>query len=699
MDYSINNIANTLVEGYSVEEVAFRMGVSVNTVYRWTRNETTPQPKQEALLRKLYADFPKNQNQVNNAVDKCLNELREIFHKTSRFSSRNEALEEISKLFFAHIMSVMDGKRGLSKDIIKSEENAAKELKQFVSRQFELFFCDKNDWDFSFELNIKESENKFAVEIVNIFESNFHEIGMFDSITGTDILNEIFGKFLTDSFVDEKQLGQYLTPQEIVTFAIELIFSDLKKEDVLEQEIVLDPSCGVGSFLTAYVDKIYSLYKNDDDRNTIIKNLLENRLVGIDKSERMLKLALTNLAMFGYKNTRLYLKNALEALDLELENNVSIIMTNPPFGAEFMEEEIAGFDIVSKWAEKKPKKVNSEILFVEQYIKWLKQGGVLVCIVPDSILNNKGLYESLRNGISNDVVIEAVISLPSNTFATTGTETKTSLLYLRKEKYTSTHKTYMAICENVGYDVISVGAHKTKRYNGTSELIEILNDYRNRTDKKGQWIENLNEYQRWDATYHASISKKMMQKMEKKRLLQIKDVAELMNERFNPKRLGDGELFDYIEISDVDANQLRTYGKKMLAEDAPSRARKIVHKNDVIVSTVRPERGIVAVVDEKQDGFVCTTGFAVLKPKGIDSLVLALLLQSEFVSRQIKKYAMGISYPVIDEKDLLEIYLPISKMDNKKYDEDVERIRCLEKELDLLRSNFKNAISSEMMAI
>ncbi len=76
-----------------------------------------------------------------------------------------------------------------------------------------------------------------------------------------------------------------------------------------------------------------------------------------------------------------------------------------------------------------------------------------------------------------------------------------------------------------------------------------------------------------------------------------------------------------------------------------------------------------------------------------------MLLQSEFVSRQIKKYAMGISYPVIDEKDLLEIYLPISKMDDKKYDEAVERIRYLEKELDLLRSNFKNAISSEMMAI
>ena len=149
----------------------------------------------------------------------------------------------------------------------------------------------------------------------------------------------------------------------------------------------------------------------------------------------------------------------------------------------------------------------------------------------------------------------------------------------------------------------------------------------------------------------------------------------------------------------MNPNQLRTSGKKMLAKDAPSRARKIVHRDDVIVSTVRPERGIVAVVDEKQDGFVCTTGFAVLKPKGIDSLVLALLLQSQFVAKQIKKYVMGVSYPVIDEKDLLEIYLPISQLNNKKYDKDVERIRSLERELNSLRSNLKKAISSEMLTI
>ncbi len=37
-----------------------------------------------------------------------------------------------------------------------------------------------------------------------------------------DLLNDTFGQFLTDSFTDEKELGQYLTPPEVVRFMVEL---------------------------------------------------------------------------------------------------------------------------------------------------------------------------------------------------------------------------------------------------------------------------------------------------------------------------------------------------------------------------------------------------------------------------------------------------------------------------------------------
>lgn len=700
MDYAINAITKILVEEYSVERVADRVSVTVNTIYRWLRGESKPQPKQEALLRKLYDDHGDgDNNELNRSVDICLNELREIFHKTSRFSSRNEALEEISKLFFAHIVSIMKGGDGISSRLKIQRNKSAEALKEFVDMKFGEVV--KGNREYTFSLRMKESENQFADEIIDAFEKNLGRKENFDNIAGTDILNDIFGKFLADSFVDEKQLGQYLTPQEIVSFAINLYFADVEICEAVNEEngYIVDPYCGVGSFLTAYVDKVYKGLEGKKERGNILRGIIENKIIGIDKSERMIKLAMINLAMFGYANTALYLQNALDFSDIDLENKVSLIVTNPPFGAEFSAKEAEKYYIVSNWPDKKPAKVNSELLFVEQYIKWLKPGGVLLCIIPDSILNNKGLYEILRTGISDEISIQAVVSLPSNTFATSGTETKTSLLYLKKESYNKEHKTYLAICENNGYDVISAGAHKTKRYNSCSDLQDILNDYRNKTEKKGQWIAGLNDFSRWDAAYHATITKKMMEKIVQNGLVQIKDVAELSTERFNPKRLSEGEYFDYIEISDVDANQLRTYGKKVLGSQAPARARKLVHKDDIIISTVRPERGIVAVVDENQEGSVCTTGFAVIHPKAMDSMVLALILQSDFVIKQIKKYEMGISYPVIDEKDLMEIHLPLSGTDYSKYDNITDRIKRLENELSSLRSEFKKSISLEVLKI
>lgn len=699
MAYQVSELTKAMIEEMRVEDLACRLGVSVNTLYRWMRNESIPRPTQESRLRKLYKDIKNDNASLNKAVDNCLNQLREVFHKTSRFSSRNEALEEISKLFFAHVTSIMSNGSGITKDIITEKSKPAKCLRFFVNNQFSIYAKELMESEVRFELNIKESENTFAQEIIDIFEKYLGNKTLYSSAIGTDFLNDIFGKFLTDSFVDEKQLGQYLTPQEIVSFTTELLFHDIQKNSFSQDGYVLDPSCGVGSFLAAYADKMYKLLSNSGSPQKQLKDLMEKQIVGIDKSERMIKLALINLAMFGYVQSNLFLHNALDFKEIDLNEKVSVIMTNPPFGAEFTSKEVWDFHIVSEWPDKVPQKINSEILFIEQYIRWLKPGGLAICIIPDSILNNKGLYDSLRKGISKDICIKAIISLPSNTFATTGTETKTSILYLKKQPYEQNAETFMAVCENVGYDVVSSGAHKTKRYNGRNDLIDILHDYVEHTENMGRWVVGLNDYDRWDAQYHATISKKMQELINKNGFLQVKDVAELSMEHFNPKRLGEGESFNYIEISDVDNKQLKAQGKIVSSSEAPSRARKLAHKDDVLFSTVRPERGIVAVIDESQDGNVCTTGFAVIKPKKIDSMVLATILQSEFVVKQIKKYAMGISYPVIDEKDLMNIYLPITKSAAGKYSDKVKKIKALERELEKMRNDFKAAITMDMLVV
>ena len=713
-------IQSVLAHTDSRESLAQKLGVSVKTLKRWEAKQSAPRPLQEGILRDLYeqANMSLSIDELNDVrirlqerIDQTLSELREVLHRRAQFSSRNEGLEEMSKLFFAHITSVIDGENGISTATLTSfEGNIAQQLKEFVRTQIEkrVLNSDVNGMtQESFQLKLKDSEIIFAGEIVSTFEANcaLSDTAFVQYLKGTDILNNIFGKFLADSFFDEKQLGQYLTPQEVVAFVVKLIHIDA--EDLTQPTgYILDPSCGVGSFLAEYLEMAYKdteLSKGAVAAKDSVDKLMNDHIVGVDKSERMVKLATINLSMFGYGRAMIKLadslsRNAEKIHELAfLDGSVELIMTNPPFGIEFSGSELLPFDVALNLGQSQAPKINSEVLYFDQYIKWLKPGGRLVCVVPDSILNNRGIYEHLREYLRDKIDMRAVISLPTNTFASAGTNTKTSILYLQKKDTTEDGccPTYMAVCKDIGYDVITKGTQKCKQANGRSELQAILDDYQKHTEIKGRWVRNLTSEERWDAVYHALMPADFERDLfdPENHYILLRDVAKLSQEKANPKRWGQKQ-FHYIEIADVNSSDLSAAAKILDCSEAPSRARKVVHTNDIIVSTVRPERGVVAVIRDEQDGYICTTGFAVLTPTKIDALTLAALLKTEFVVTQINRYATGVSYPTIEESALMNVVLPISYADCDKLSALTQKIRDVEKQLRAYRDEFNQAVGS-----
>ena len=66
---------------------------------------------------------------------------------------------------------------------------------------------------------------------------------------------------------------------------------------------------------------------------------------------------------------------------------------------------------------------------------------------------------------------------------------------------------------------------------------------------------------------------------------------------WNPSRFPSDEVFDYIDLSAVDQNaKLITEAREVSCGEAPSRARQLVARGDVLVSTVRPNLNGVARV-------------------------------------------------------------------------------------------------------
>lgn len=143
----------------------------------------------------------------------------------------------------------------------------------------------------------------------------------------------------------------------------------------------------------------------------------------------------------------------------------------------------------------------------------------------------------------------------------------------------------------------------------------------------------------------------------------LADVTSLREELFTPQR---GQTFHYIEIGDI-ATNTTLGGTKLLGENAPSRAQQYVRAKDVITSTVRPLRQLSGLVAPEQDGWVCSSGFAVLKPRNVPPEYLVAYLRLQPVCELMNAYAMASMYPAITVADLLKVpfFMPERNLVNR----------------------------------
>lgn len=120
--------------------------------------------------------------------------------------------------------------------------------------------------------------------------------------------------------------------------------------------------------------------------------------------------------------------------------------------------------------------------------------------------------------------------------------------------------------------------------------------------------------------------------------------------------------FTYIDVATIDKENGTIVEPKVIqADEAPSRARKIVCKGDVIYSCVRPYLLNVAIVSEGFDPKpIASTAFAVLNGYGLVlSQYLWIVLRSPFMIACVEKDMRGQAYPAINDADFSILPFPL----------------------------------------
>lgn len=271
--------------------------------------------------------------------------------------------------------------------------------------------------------------------------NRFEKFGTLENID-YDFKSKLFETFLKES-ISKKNWGQYFTPLKVVRAIVNMI-------ELAPGMKICDPACGVGKFLLEPIlHDLHRFYVVNGEK-------LEPQITlagfdkGFDKDEqKTIILAKANMLIYMsglikdnpgmtqefaklFNDTFLLQTNSiLGTLARPEKEQYDLILTNPPYvmsGSSNLKEEI------SKQSELKDyfsiSAMGIEGLFMEWIVRALKPGGKAFIVVPDGIMNRSN-DKKLRNFILDNCYVDAVISLPLNTFFTTNK--KTYILALTKK--------------------------------------------------------------------------------------------------------------------------------------------------------------------------------------------------------------------------------------------------------------------------
>ncbi|SNS86913.1 type I restriction enzyme, S subunit [Bacillus sp. OK838] len=155
----------------------------------------------------------------------------------------------------------------------------------------------------------------------------------------------------------------------------------------------------------------------------------------------------------------------------------------------------------------------------------------------------------------------------------------------------------------------------------------------------------------------------------------IENTIEPMETR-EPKKL-EGKVFHYIDVDAIDnKTQSVSQVKEIEIALAPSRAKRRVSKNDVIISLVRPYLKNIALINIWDDKLVASTAFYVCTPRKIlSSNYLYSYLCSIYATQYLIKHTRGDNSPSVRSKDFEKMPLPVPPLyEQKRISEKIERL-------------------------
>ncbi|RKT46921.1 type I restriction-modification system subunit M [Thiocapsa rosea] len=231
-----------------------------------------------------------------------------------------------------------------------------------------------------------------------------------------DLLGAAY-EYLIGEFADSagKKGGEFYTPRSVVRMMVRLIKPRLCHD-------IYDPCCGSGGMLIA--SKEYIDEQGEEGRKA--------NLFGQEFNGTVWSIAKMNMLLHGISTADLQNDDTLadpqHVEDGELKH-FDRVLTNPPFSINWGNTE-KNADGTPAWAPKFPERFRygqvplgakkADLMFLQHMLAVTRDGGMVATVMPHGVLFRGGEEKTIRAGIIDDDLLEAVIGVAPNLFYGTG---------------------------------------------------------------------------------------------------------------------------------------------------------------------------------------------------------------------------------------------------------------------------------------
>lgn len=241
----------------------------------------------------------------------------------------------------------------------------------------------------------------------------------FNNLSERQHFGDIYEQLLND-LQNAGNAGEYYTPRAVTAFMVQQI-------DPKPGEILMDPACGTGGFLTCSMRHMRDRYvKRPED-----EALMQASLRAVEKKPLPHMLCVTNMLLHGVEEpswVRHHNTLARPLISWGQSDRVDIVLTNPPFGGK--EED----GIENNFPTYRTRETAD--LFLALIIRMLKPGGRAAVVLPDGSLFGEGIKTRLKEALMTECNLHTIVRLPNSVFrpyASIGT----NLLFFEKGRPTT----------------------------------------------------------------------------------------------------------------------------------------------------------------------------------------------------------------------------------------------------------------------